>query len=181
MRFCARHLYFSRRRNLAAVRREVGVHRRPSRAVLGRVDPQALADGSVDVLRTRGAPERSDADSSASAARRRVAGCREESFRAYGAREICKQLHREHIPVTRCTVERLIRQDGLKGVVRRCRTRKRGYQRTWYKSRWIAFNDALQPRDRTNCGRRTSHTWSTWVGFLYRLRHPCLCPWRVSR
>ena len=36
----------------------------------------------------------------------------------YGARKIWHQLHREGTPVARCTVERLMRVDGLRGVVR---------------------------------------------------------------
>src|SRR6201992_367143 len=47
----------------------------------------------------------------------------QENFRVYGARKVWKQLNREHIPVARCTVERLMRQEGIKGVVRGRRTR----------------------------------------------------------
>jgi len=36
----------------------------------------------------------------------------------YGARKVWHQLHREGIMVTRCTVERLMKADGLHGVVR---------------------------------------------------------------
>ena len=36
----------------------------------------------------------------------------------YGARKVWRQLQREGIGVARCTVERLMRQEGLKGVVR---------------------------------------------------------------
>ena len=36
----------------------------------------------------------------------------------YGARKVWRQLHREGIGVARCTVERLMRLEGLKGVVR---------------------------------------------------------------
>jgi len=41
-----------------------------------------------------------------------------ENFRAYGARKVWRQLKRERIAVARCTVERLMRQEGLAGVVR---------------------------------------------------------------
>ena len=47
----------------------------------------------------------------------------QENFRAYGARKVWRQLHRENIPVARCTVERLMRREGLRGVVRGRRTR----------------------------------------------------------
>lgn len=42
----------------------------------------------------------------------------EANRRVYGARKVWRQLRREHVPVARCTVERLMRAEGLKGVVR---------------------------------------------------------------
>jgi len=49
----------------------------------------------------------------------------EENFGVYGARKLWRQLGREGSVVARCSVERLIRSLGLRGVVRgrRCRTR----------------------------------------------------------
>lgn len=41
-----------------------------------------------------------------------------ENFRVYGARKVWKQLNREGSSVARCTVERLMREMGLRGVVR---------------------------------------------------------------
>ena len=41
-----------------------------------------------------------------------------EHFGVYGARKMWRQLQRERIPVARCTVERLMRELGLSGVVR---------------------------------------------------------------
>ena len=42
----------------------------------------------------------------------------EENFQVYGADKVWKQLKREGIVVARCTVERLMKQMGLRGVVR---------------------------------------------------------------
>jgi putative transposase len=42
----------------------------------------------------------------------------EDNFCVYGARKVWKQLKREEIEVARCTVERLMRVLGLRGVVR---------------------------------------------------------------
>ncbi len=42
----------------------------------------------------------------------------EASRRRYGSRKVWRQLKREGISVARCTVERLMRQEGLRGVVR---------------------------------------------------------------
>jgi transposase InsO family protein len=41
-----------------------------------------------------------------------------ENYGVYGARKVWRQLVREGIEVARCTVERLMRRMGLKGVVR---------------------------------------------------------------
>lgn len=48
----------------------------------------------------------------------------EENFRAYGARKVWLQLNRERIAVARCTVERLMRVQGIEGVRRgrKCHT-----------------------------------------------------------
>ena len=41
-----------------------------------------------------------------------------ENRQVYGARKVWRQLHREGFAVARCTVEQLMRQMGLRGVVR---------------------------------------------------------------
>jgi putative transposase len=48
----------------------------------------------------------------------------QENFRVYGVRKVWRQLNHESIRVARCTVERLMRQLSIQGVVRgrRCRT-----------------------------------------------------------
>jgi len=48
----------------------------------------------------------------------------EENFGVYGARKVWRQLARERFTVARCTVERLMRSLGIRGVVRgrKCRT-----------------------------------------------------------
>jgi len=42
----------------------------------------------------------------------------EENYHVYGARKVWRQLQREAVDVARCTVERLMRQMGICGVVR---------------------------------------------------------------
>ena len=90
----------------------------------------------------------------------------DENFRVYGARKVWKQLRREGRPVARCTVERLMRQQGLAGVVRgrRCRTT-------------IPAALAERPLDRVQrqfTASRPNQLWvadltyvATWVGFVY--------------
>jgi len=90
----------------------------------------------------------------------------EENFQAYGARKVWKQLHREQIPVARCTVERLMRQEGLRGVVRGRRKRT------------TTANDLFKkPLDRVQrrfVASRPDELWvadftfvATWAGFVY--------------
>jgi len=89
-----------------------------------------------------------------------------ENFRVYGARKVWRQLNRETIRVARCTVERLMRQLGLQGVVRgrRCRTT-------------ISDADADRPADLVNrqfTATRPDQLWVadftyvvTWSDFVY--------------
>jgi transposase InsO family protein len=104
----------------------------------------------------------------------RDAGLREEIGRAwkenrsvYGARKVWLQLKREGFAVARCTVERLMRQMGLHGVVR-----GRRYKRTT-----IVDEAALRPADlvqRDFTADRPNQLWvadltyvATWAGFVY--------------
>ena len=48
----------------------------------------------------------------------------ESNYGVYGARKVWRQLQREGVTIARCTVERLMRQEGLKGVVRGEKTRR---------------------------------------------------------
>jgi len=90
----------------------------------------------------------------------------EENFRVYGARKVWRQLGREGQVVARCTVERLMRAQGLRGVVRgrKCRTT-------------IPDDSAARPLDRVNRqfqASRPNQLWvadftyvATWAGFVY--------------
>jgi putative transposase len=48
----------------------------------------------------------------------RIRSLWQENFSVYGARKVWRQLQREAVDVARCTVERLMRQMGLRGVIR---------------------------------------------------------------
>jgi putative transposase len=90
----------------------------------------------------------------------------EENFQVYGARKVWRQLGREGFVVARCTIERLMRQLGLHGVVRgrKCRTT-------------IADDHAERPLDRVNrqfLASQPNELWvadftyvATWTGFVY--------------
>jgi len=47
-----------------------------------------------------------------------IARVHHDNFSVYGARKVWLQLNREGIPVARCSVERLMRRDGLRGAIR---------------------------------------------------------------
>ena len=95
-----------------------------------------------------------------------IARVHAENFGVYGAPKIWAQLNREGIPVARCTVERLMRELGLRGAVR-------GKPR-----RTTITNDATErPRDlvdRDFSVPAPNRLWvadltyvRTWSGFVY--------------
>ena len=109
----------------------------------------------------------------------------EENFRVYGVRKVWRQLGREGQVVARCTVERLMRAQGLRGVVRgrKCRTT-------------IPDDSAARPLDRVNRqfqASRPNQLWvadftyvATWAGFVYvafviDVFARRIIGWRVSR
>jgi putative transposase len=80
----------------------------------------AIAPSTYYAVKRRPAPARAARDAWLAAEIKRV--CKENG-EVYGARKVWLQLHREHIPAARCTVERLMRAAGLAGVRRGRRTR----------------------------------------------------------
>jgi len=89
-----------------------------------------------------------------------------ENFGVYGARKVWRQLNREAVPVARCTVERLMRAEGIRGVVRGKR-----YKTT------IPDDAAARPLDKVNrqfVADRPNQLWvadftyvATWAGVVY--------------
>jgi putative transposase len=109
----------------------------------------------------------------------------EENFRVYGVRKIWRQLLREGITVARCTVVRLMRTMGLRGVVRGKKVRTT-----------ISNAAAPCPLDRVNRqfkAPRPNALWvsdftyvATWAGFVYvafviDVFARRIVGWRVSR
>jgi putative transposase len=91
----------------------------------------------------------------------------DENFRVYGAEKVWRQLRREAIVAARCTVERLMRALGLRGV-----TRGRAFTITT-----VRDDGTTRPADlvqRTFTARRPNALWvadltyvATWTGFVY--------------
>jgi putative transposase len=109
-----------------------------------------------------------------------------ENRSVYGARKVWLQLKREEFDVARCTVARLMRQMGLRGVVRG----------RAYKTTTIVDEDAQRPADlvqRNFTADRPNQLWiadityvATWVGFVYvafvtDVFSRKIVGWRVSR
>ena len=91
----------------------------------------------------------------------------DENFRVYGAEKVWRQLRREAIVAARCTVERLMRAMGLRGV-----TRGRAFTITT-----VRDDGTTRPADlvqRTFTALRPNALWvadltyvATWTGFVY--------------
>ena len=97
-----------------------------NRAATGRADLQNSADRPVDLSRPGGT---TGGSRKASSRTRRDRSTRRDPPRlrgelwGYGVRKVWQQLGREGVSVARCTVARLMRQMGLRGVVRGKETR----------------------------------------------------------
>ena len=107
------------------------------------------------------------------------------NFGVYGARKVWRQLGREGVVVARCTVERLMRRIGLRGIVRGKETRTT-----------IADKALPCPADKVNRqfrAPRPNVLWvsdftyvATWQGFVYvafviDVFARRIVGWRVSR
>jgi len=107
-----------------------------------------------------------------------------ENFCAYGVRKTWKQLNRERIRVARCTVRRLMRDLGLRGVVR-----GKGFKTT------VPDDSTLRPADLVNrqfTAKRPNQLWvadftyvATWrspvfVAFVIDVFSRMIVGWRVS-
>lgn len=84
----------------------------------------------------------------------------------YGARKVWRQLRREQVPAARCTIERLMRADGLRGVVRGRRARTTTPD--------VAAARPLDLVQRQFTAERPNQLWvadftyvATWRGFVY--------------
>ena len=90
-----------------------------------------------------------------------------ENFQVYGAEKVWRQLGREGVDVARCTVARLMRDLGLRGVVR-----GRAFKVTTEVDPALARPDDLVHRDFR--ADRPNQLWvadityvATWAGFVY--------------
>jgi transposase InsO family protein len=101
----------------------------------------------------------------------------------YGARKVWRQLRREQVPAARCTIERLMRADGLRGVVRGRRARTTTPD--------VAAARPLDLVQRQFTAERPNQLWvadftyvATWRGFVYvafviDVFSRCIVGWRA--
>ena len=80
----------------------------------------------------------------------------------YGARKVWKQLRRQGVTVARCTVERLMRAEGISGVVA-----KRVRPRTT-----VPGDPAVRPRDLVERDFRAPAPNQLWVTDIERREAP---------
>jgi putative transposase len=89
----------------------------------------------------------------------------EENYRVYGARKVWRQLRREGFSVARCTVERLMKMMGLRGVLRG------KVIRTTMSRKTAAAADRVNRQFVAECPNQlwcADFTYvSTWQGFAY--------------
>lgn len=77
--------------------------------------PAQIAPSTYYAAKTRSASSRSRRDSDLTEMIKLI---HQENYGVYGARKIWHELHRQGVPVARCTVERLMRAAGLRGLLR---------------------------------------------------------------
>ena len=109
----------------------------------------------------------------------------DENRQVYGAPKIWRQMRRENIKPARCTVERLMREMGIRGTRRGKRVRTT-----------IADDNVARPADLVNrdfTAERPNQLWvadftyvSTWTGFVYvafvvDVFSRMIVGWRLSR
>jgi putative transposase len=77
--------------------------------------PAQIAPSTYYAAKTRPASARTVRDRELATLIERI---HQENYDVYGARKVRHELHRQGVPVARCTVERLMRQCGLRGLLR---------------------------------------------------------------
>ena len=77
--------------------------------------PAEIAPSTYYAAKSRPASARTARDRELTATIKRV---HEDNYGVYGARKVWRQLNRQGIDVARCTVERLMRESGLRGLLR---------------------------------------------------------------
>jgi putative transposase len=118
--------------------------------------PAQIAPSTYYAAKTRPASTRSLRDSELTGLIEQVHA---DNYAVYGARKIWHELHRQGVPVARCTVERLMRACGLHGLLR---------DKTPRTTRPAAETD--RPRDLVKRDFTAEHPNQLWVADLTYVR-----------
>ena len=146
-----------------------------------------IAPSTYHLHKARGAdpallPARAVRDAELSVEIRRVW---EENFRVYGVRKVWRQLQREGIAVACCTVERLMKQLGLQGVVRGRKRFTTGVDDELERARDKVRRDftAIRPNQLWVSDLTYVATWAGfgYVAFVIDVYARMIVGWRVSR
>ena len=112
----------------------------------------AIAPSSFYAVKTRPPSARAMRDAELLVELERVWSQRRKGRRLYGARKVWNQLRREGIPVARCTVERIMRANGIVGA-----RRDKGFKTT------RSDPAAVRPPDLVQRNFRASRPNELWV------------------
>ena len=109
----------------------------------------------------------------------------DENRQVYGARKVWRQLNREGIPVARCTVERLMPQMGIRGVVRGKKVRTTIFDEAAAKPADLVERDfsAAHPNQLWVADLTYIATWAdaVYAAFVIDVFSRMIVGWRVSR
>ena len=114
-----------------------------------------------------------------------IARVHAENFGVYGARKVWRALHREGIPIARCTTERLMRDLGLCGV-RRGRTKRTTVADTTVQRPADLVERQFQPAAPNRLWVADLTYVRTWSGFVYvafviDAYARCIVGWQAAR
>ena len=98
--------------------------------------------------------------------REHIARVWEEHYRVYGVRKVWRQLRREGVVVARCTVARLMRELGLRGVVRGSGVKTTTRVATLACPADRVNREFQAPRPNALCLADITYV-ATWAGFVY--------------
>lgn len=107
------------------------------------------------------------------------------TFKVYGVRKVWRQMQREGFDIARCSMERLMRDLGLQGVIRGKLVKAMESARP-RPVRSIRSTASSMDRHRACCGSRASPTSRRWPGssispFVIDVYARYIVGWRVSR
>ena len=125
-----------------------------------------IAPSAIDTYYEHVAKQPTDRDRCDAALINQIRRVHADNYGVYGARKVWLTLNREGVPVARCTVERLMRQEGLAGAVRGKVKRTTIPDRTAERARDLVRRD-FAPRAPDRLWVADITYVSTWSGWVY--------------